>query len=137
MYQKVSLDQFSSSLHGWLILIPLPMRGCELFRPRINVRRKHPFTNRHVAQFNSSLTTSPLVPLDTFSKGTPFATKDVQCTTDGQVHFASRNLVNEIQIGNGAAAASVSDRDTAPVREVSYELLINACLEALVVCSVD
>jgi phosphoribosylformimino-5-aminoimidazole carboxamide ribonucleotide (ProFAR) isomerase len=60
-------------------------------------------------------------------------TKDVQGTSNRQVHLAVAELLDQLEILNRAAAAGVCDGNGTPLGQLGHELVVDAALQALYV----
>ena len=84
-----------------------------------------------------SLSRLLLIPGDTFVKLNTIAAKAIQSAANGQIYAAVAKLLDQFQVVKVPAAAGICDRDRAPFGKPSYQLLVNAPLQALVVGSMD
>ena len=78
-----------------------------------------------------------LVPFYTLIKRYPRSTKDIQRTSNRQIHLPLTANVNLLQILKIPSTSGIGDRDRAPLGQLRHELLINALLKTLNICSVN
>lgn len=79
----------------------------------------------------------PLVPFYTLIKRYPGTTKDIQRTSNRQIYLPLAADVNLLQILKIPSTSGIGDRDRAPLGQLGHELLINALLQTLDICSVN
>ena len=73
------------------------------------------------------------IPLYTVLQRRSGTTKDIKCATNGQIHAAVTQFHDPLQIVGTPAAPCIRDRNLAPRRQTSHELLVDASLQAFVV----
>lgn len=78
-----------------------------------------------------------LVPGHHLVKTHALAAKNVQGTSNRQIYFSPTEVLDQLQIGNGATAAGVGDGDAAPLAQLGDELVVDAALQAFDVGGVD
>lgn len=79
----------------------------------------------------------PPIPLDTLGERHAAPAEAVECTADGQIHFAAAQLLHPFQILQVPAPAGIRDWDAAPLRQLLDQPLVDAPLQPLVVGRVD
>jgi hypothetical protein len=77
------------------------------------------------------------VPLDAVGELDARTAKDVQGTSNRQVHLAVAELLDQLEILNRAAAAGVRDGNGTPLGQLGNQLVVDAALQALYVGGVD
>lgn len=78
-----------------------------------------------------------LVPRYTILKLDALPSKNIQRTTNRQIHFTLTQLLNQLQISDAAASTRIGYWDRAPFGEFRDEGVVDAGLEAFDVGSVD
>ena len=78
-----------------------------------------------------------LIPCAALFKPHALTTKYVERAPNCQVDPAIAQLLHQFQVLEVAAATSVCGRDSADICQMSYELLVYACLQSLGICCMN
>ena len=77
------------------------------------------------------------IPRDAFIEVNARAAEYIEGAADGDVHVAPANVVSELEVGEAAGTASVSDRNPLPLAEQAEQVFVHAAALAFDVGSVN
>lgn len=77
------------------------------------------------------------IPRNTVLKLHRTTTKNIKCTSNGQINLAIAKLLDRVQVFQAPAAAGIRHWDAAPRGQLLHELVVDTLLETLIIGGVD